>query len=200
MIHTLLELGLRQLQGDLGDVVTSLSWGLGPIAENTPPPWVVLSGGAIALAPAPKSLDPSVTTSDFQQELWIEIASPTAQTLEQLTSLTVASLTLRQTALVESFNQASAPGRYTYSAAQVATRHRLRQIQFLGATPTHDRGKLRSQLQFRAIGQLEMVLLTPDRGTVLRTVIATGGLSQTDDTWTTTIDAGVARDSSANRD
>lgn len=192
MIHALLEASLRQLQGDLGDVVKPLLWGLGPIAEDKSPPWVALYGGAITLAPAPKSLDPSVTTSDFQQEFWIEIASPRAQTLEQLTSLIVASLTLRQAALVEGFNQPVLEG-HTYSTAQVATRHRLRQIQFVGATPDYGGGKVRSQLQFRAIGQLEMLLVTPDDGTVLRTVIATGSLSQTKEQWKTTVDASTAR-------
>ncbi|MFQ4135464.1 hypothetical protein PGN35_004020 [Nodosilinea sp. PGN35] len=202
MIHALLEASLRQLQGDLGDVVKPLSWRLGPIAADISPPWVALYGGAIALAPAPKSLDPTVAVSDFQQEFWVAIASPTAQTLEQLTSLIVASLSLRQSALVERFNQSSGPGGHTYSTAQVATRHRLRQIQFVGAAPDYGGDRVRSQLQFRAIGQLEMRLLTSEPGTLLKTVVTTGQLAQAphrwanvDHTtqWETTVDASTAQ-------
>lgn len=216
MINPLIDLIKTWLQDDLAKVVPKAQWHGLPLEQvkNLKVPCVALYGGDVTFLPTRQDRSLERDSREFQQDFWIDLEGQSSTQIEQLTSLIVGLISLNQQTWLADFNQSPKDSPHHYSSLTIATRHRLRQIQIVGATPGYDEGKVRSRLQFRAIGQLEMTLLTPDLGTLLETVITTGKLGQAknnsstvDDTtqWETTVGktttkAGIARDGSVDSD
>lgn len=188
LVDAILRLLQAEFSGELQQAIVPVSqWYRLPLAQvqesELPRAGVYL--GKLAIAPTPADIYSQPLCRDIHQDLWIDLESPQGDHLDQLTALVMASLLLGEPALVAEFNTLAQPTDHTYTAKTVAVRHRLRQLQFVGATPTYDAepGRLpagdslqRSQLQFLAIGQLAMTKLTPDSVAVIQTIKTSGTL------------------------
>lgn len=185
MVNALLDALILLLQAELGAdtqgvAIPKNQWHRLPLAQvqRTQAAQLGLYLGKLAIAPSPPASHAIAGPTDFQQTFWIDVQSPQANQVETLTSLIVGTLLLSQSELIAAFNQLPKGADYSYTSKRFGTRHRLRQIQFIDATHAYEAGSLNAQLQFLAIGQIDLAKLTPDERDILTTITATGTLGK----------------------
>lgn len=183
MIDSLLELIKNQLRSDLAELVPKTQWHRLPLERvNTSTfPCVAMYDGEITFLPIRQDRYLEQNSREFQQAFWIDLAGQNSIQVEQLTSLIVGLISLNQQTWLAACNQLPEDSAPHYKSSTIATRHRFRQIQIVGASPHYEEGKVRSRLQFFVIGQLDIMPLKPDSGAVLKTITTTGKLGRFED-------------------
>lgn len=185
MITPLLDLIKTQLQADLAEVEPKAQWHGMPLEQVKMPnlPCVAIYGGEITFLPTRQDRSLGKDCREFQQAFWVELMGQNSAKVEQLTSLIVGLISLNQQIWLATGNERPKDNTHHYRSSTIATRHRFRQIQIVGASLDYEEGKVRSRLQFCVIGQLEIMSLKPDSGAVLKTITASGKLGMVEDKW-----------------
>jgi len=186
VINSLLELIKNRLQDDLAKIVPKAQWHRLPLERVSTPtlPCVAMYDGEITFLPIRQDHSLEQNSREFQQAFWIDLVGQNSMKVEQLTSLIAGSITLNQQRWLAKCNPSSQNNQppedrpHHYQSATIATRHRFRQIQLIGASSDYDGGKVRSRLEFLVFGQLEIAQLKPDSLTWIETISATGTLGQ----------------------
>lgn len=185
MINPLIDLIQTRLQADLVKIVPKAQWHGLPLEQVKTPklPCVAIYGGKVTFLPIRPDRALGQDCRDFQQEFWIDLLGQNSAQVEQITSLTVGLISLNQQAWLVDCNHPPEDSAHHYQSATIATRHRFRQVQIVGASLDYEEGKVRSRLQCCAIGQLEIIPLNPDPGASLEIVTITGKIGRGENTW-----------------
>jgi hypothetical protein len=180
VINLLLDLIKTRLQDDLVKIVPKAQWHGVPLEQVKTPklPGVAIYGGVITFLPIRQDRSLEQNCREFQQEFWIDLLGRNSAQVEQITSLTVGLISLHQQSWLTECNQPLKDDAHYYQSATIATRHRFRQIQMIGASSDYEQEKVRSRLEFLAFGQLEITKLEPDSPALLQTISTTGTLGQ----------------------
>ena len=180
MIHHFLQIILNSLQAELKEQVPKAKkhWRFSPVANpsSIPLPLVTVSSAELegyqmqpsqphASKKAKQNL--ATTAQEFAQFFSIDVYAKAPDELEAIASLTLATVLTSQASLINAFNQSTATA---YKGQTVRTRHHLRQLKFLSATPAYYESSVAMTLSFTVTGYLTLEQFVEDSGLTIKTV------------------------------